>query len=228
MQPRMHESWLAVLADELEQPYMADLRAFLVAEVQAGRRFFPPADRVFNAMALTPFDAVRVVILGQDPYHGPGQAMGLCFSVPPGVAQPPSLQNIFKELSTRPRAPGAGDGRPDPLGGARRPAAERRADRLAPQRRVTRRRRAGSASPTARWRSSRHGARGSSSCSGAGTHSRRARSSTAPATTCSRRPIRRRTRRLLRVPALLAGERAARAAAETAAPSEPGSLVACP
>ncbi len=100
MQPRMHETWLAVLEDELQQPYMTDLRAFLVGEVESGRRFFPPADRVFNALTLTPFDAVRVVILGQDPYHGPGQAMGLCFSVPPGVPQPPSLQNIFKELST--------------------------------------------------------------------------------------------------------------------------------
>jgi uracil-DNA glycosylase len=95
----MHESWLAVLGDELEQPYMHELRAFLVAEVESGRRFYPPADRVFNAFALTPFDEVRVVILGQDPYHGPGQAMGLCFSVPPGVPQPPSLQNIFRELS---------------------------------------------------------------------------------------------------------------------------------
>ncbi len=96
----MHDSWLDVLSDELEQPYMGELRAFLVDEVEAGRRFFPPADQVFNAMALTPFDAVRVVILGQDPYHGQGQAMGLCFSVPPGVRQPPSLQNIFKELAS--------------------------------------------------------------------------------------------------------------------------------
>ena len=94
----MHESWLAVLGDELEQPYMQELRAFLVQEVAAGRRFYPPADRVFNALALTPFDDVRVVILGQDPYHGPGQAMGLCFSVPAGVAPPPSLQNIHTEL----------------------------------------------------------------------------------------------------------------------------------
>lgn len=98
MQPRVHESWLETLGDEFEQPYMRDLRAFLAEELAAGRRFFPPADRVFNAMWLTRFDAARVVILGQDPYHGPGQAMGLCFSVPPGVAQPPSLQNIFKEL----------------------------------------------------------------------------------------------------------------------------------
>ena len=94
----MHESWLAVLGDELEQPYMQELRAFLVAELTAGRRFYPPADRVFNALALTPFDEVRVVILGQDPYHGPGQAMGLCFSVPAGVPLPPSLRNIYDEL----------------------------------------------------------------------------------------------------------------------------------
>jgi uracil-DNA glycosylase len=96
----MHESWLAVLGDELEQPYMTELRAFLVAEVAAGRRFYPPASLVFNALALTPFDDVRVVILGQDPYHGAGQAMGLCFSVPPGVRPPPSLQNIHAELET--------------------------------------------------------------------------------------------------------------------------------
>lgn len=94
----MHESWLDLLGDELRRPYMEELRAFLVAEIESGRRFFPPADHVFRALMLTPFDGVRVVILGQDPYHGPGQAMGLCFSVPPGVVQPPSLQNIFKEL----------------------------------------------------------------------------------------------------------------------------------
>ena len=96
----MHESWLAVLGDELAQPSMQELRAFLVAELADGRRFYPPAERVFNALSLTPFDAVRVVILGQDPYHGAGQAMGLCFSVPPGVPPPPSLQNIHKELET--------------------------------------------------------------------------------------------------------------------------------
>jgi uracil-DNA glycosylase len=94
----MHESWQAVLGDELEQQHMQELRGFLVSEVAAGRRFFPPADRVFNALALTPFDAVRVVILGQDPYHGAGQAMGLCFSVPDGVPFPPSLRNIYDAL----------------------------------------------------------------------------------------------------------------------------------
>jgi uracil-DNA glycosylase len=96
----MHESWLGVLSEELETQHMRDLRAFLVGEVEAGRGFYPPADRVFAALALTPFDDVRVVVLGQDPYHGAGQAMGLCFSVPPGVPQPPSLQNIFKELDS--------------------------------------------------------------------------------------------------------------------------------
>lgn len=94
----MHESWLAVLGDELEQPYMQELRGFLVEELTAGRRFYPPADKVFNALARTPFEDVRVVVLGQDPYHGPGQAMGLCFSVPAGVPLPPSLRNIFDEL----------------------------------------------------------------------------------------------------------------------------------
>jgi uracil-DNA glycosylase len=100
MRARMHDSWLEALGEELEQPYMAALRAFLVAEVESGRRFYPPADRVFRAFELTPLPAVRVVVLGQDPYHGPGQAMGLCFSVPAGVPQPPSLQNIFRELGT--------------------------------------------------------------------------------------------------------------------------------
>ena len=110
MQPRVHESWLETLGDEFEQPYMGDLRSFLAAELAAGRRFFPPADRVFNAMWLTPFAAARVVILGQDPYHGPGQAMGLCFSVPPGVPLPPSLQNIFKELASDLGVPPASSG----------------------------------------------------------------------------------------------------------------------
>ena len=94
----MHESWLELLGDELEQPQMQDLRSFLVAELSAGRRFYPSADRVFHALALTPVEEVRVVLLGQDPYHGPGQAMGLCFSVPAGVPLPPSLRNIYDEL----------------------------------------------------------------------------------------------------------------------------------
>lgn len=98
MTPRMDASWLEALGDELETPQMQALREFLVEEVSAGRGFYPPADRVFAALAHTPLPDVRVVILGQDPYHGRGQAMGLCFSVPPGVPQPPSLRNVFQEL----------------------------------------------------------------------------------------------------------------------------------
>jgi len=100
VQPQMDPSWLEVVGDELETPAMQDLRAFLAAEVTTGRGFFPPGRLVFNALQLTPVDSVRVVILGQDPYHGQGQAMGLSFSVPPGVAPPPSLRNIFVELGT--------------------------------------------------------------------------------------------------------------------------------
>ncbi len=129
---------------------MAELRSFLVSEVAAGRRFYPPADRVFNAFALTPFDAVRVVVLGQDPYHGPGQAMGLCFSVPPRRAPAAVAAEHPHRARARPRAAAALVGRPDAVGRARRPAAQRRADGLARPRRLARGRRAGSASPTAR------------------------------------------------------------------------------
>jgi uracil-DNA glycosylase len=100
VQPQMDRSWLEAVGDELEAPAMQELRTFLEAEVAAGRGFFPPGRLVFNALRLTPVEAVRVVILGQDPYHGPGQAMGLSFSVPAGVAPPPSLRNIFIELGT--------------------------------------------------------------------------------------------------------------------------------
>ncbi len=96
----MDPSWFEAVGDELEKPAMQALRLFLTAEVAAGRGFFPPGQLVFNALRLTPLNAVRAVILGQDPYHGPGQAMGLSFSVPPGAAPPPSLRNIFIELGT--------------------------------------------------------------------------------------------------------------------------------
>lgn len=95
---QLEPSWLAHLHTEFEQPYMAELRAFLVKEKQSGA-VFPKGKDIFNAFACTPFEQVRVVILGQDPYHGPGQAHGLCFSVQRGVRTPPSLQNIFKELN---------------------------------------------------------------------------------------------------------------------------------
>jgi uracil-DNA glycosylase len=94
----LNESWREPLAGEFTAPYMSDLRAFLVAEKAAGKAIFPKGSEWFRALDLTPLDTVRVVILGQDPYHGPGQAHGLCFSVKPGVRVPPSLQNIYKEL----------------------------------------------------------------------------------------------------------------------------------
>jgi uracil-DNA glycosylase len=95
---QLEASWLRHLAPEFEKPYMRGLRAFLQAEKAAGVQVFPPGAEIFNAFAHTPLERTRVVILGQDPYHGPGQAHGLCFSVRPCVALPPSLQNIFKEL----------------------------------------------------------------------------------------------------------------------------------
>ncbi|MCA6061906.1 MULTISPECIES: uracil-DNA glycosylase [unclassified Thalassolituus] len=94
----LHPSWQAVLGSELEQPYMHNLREFLKAEKAAGKVIFPPGPQIFNAFNHTPFQQVRVVIIGQDPYHGPGQAHGLSFSVQPGVKIPPSLVNIFKEI----------------------------------------------------------------------------------------------------------------------------------
>ncbi|WP_444943852.1 uracil-DNA glycosylase [Microbulbifer sp. ZKSA006] len=95
---KIHPSWYDVLAGEFDQPYMAQLRQFLKGEKAAGKEIYPPGGQIFNAFNSTPFDQVKVVILGQDPYHGVGQAHGLCFSVMPGVRIPPSLQNIYKEL----------------------------------------------------------------------------------------------------------------------------------
>ncbi len=95
--PDLEPTWLAALEDELAQPYVDALRAFL-AEEKRRHSVFPPNGDIFNAFKYTPLPAVRVVVLGQDPYHGPGQAHGLCFSVRRGVPPPPSLVNIFKEL----------------------------------------------------------------------------------------------------------------------------------
>ena len=97
---KLHASWLEPLRPEFDSPYMATLKAFLVAEKKAGKAIFPKGNEWFRALDLTPLEAVRVVILGQDPYHGPGQAHGLCFSVRPEVRPPPSLVNIYKELET--------------------------------------------------------------------------------------------------------------------------------
>jgi len=97
---KLDAGWLNVLGDEFEKPYMEELRAFLLEEKQKGKTLFPPGNQIFYALDHTPFEKVKVVILGQDPYHGPGQAHGLCFSVQPGVEPPPSLLNIYKEMET--------------------------------------------------------------------------------------------------------------------------------
>jgi uracil-DNA glycosylase len=95
---KLDPSWLAHLGDEFQQPYMLDLKAFLLAQKEQGKVIYPAGGQYFNALNSTPLDRVKVVILGQDPYHGEGQAHGLSFSVPPGVRMPPSLLNIIKEI----------------------------------------------------------------------------------------------------------------------------------
>ena len=95
---QLDASWQVVIGEELSKPYMQSLRNFLKQEKAAGKIIYPPSPLIFNAFNHTPFDKVRVVIIGQDPYHGPDQAHGLSFSVPQGVALPPSLRNIYKEI----------------------------------------------------------------------------------------------------------------------------------
>jgi uracil-DNA glycosylase len=97
--PQIEESWKTVLEDEFEAPYFTALSEFL-REEKKKYTIYPPGPQIFAAFNYTPFNRVKVVILGQDPYHGPGQAHGLCFSVPEGVAQPPSLVNILKEIES--------------------------------------------------------------------------------------------------------------------------------
>lgn len=95
---KLEASWKAALQDEFDKPYMRALGEFLRAQKAAGKVIFPPGPLIFNALNSTPLAQMKVVIIGQDPYHGPGQAHGLCFSVQPGVPTPPSLLNIYKEL----------------------------------------------------------------------------------------------------------------------------------
>lgn len=102
---KLEASWMAQIGEEFDTPYMASLKAFLREEKRLGKEIYPSADEVFKALNTTAFEKVRVVILGQDPYHGPGQAHGLSFSVPPGVRVPPSLANIFKEIQREMDAP---------------------------------------------------------------------------------------------------------------------------
>ncbi len=97
-QIQLEDSWLQELGEEFDQPYMVKLRAFLRAEKDARKVIYPADGDMFNAFAHTPLNRVKIVILGQDPYHGPRQAHGLCFSVPEGVTMPPSLVNIYQEI----------------------------------------------------------------------------------------------------------------------------------
>ena len=100
MEVKIEQSWKQALQSEFDKPYFAELVRFLHREKEAGRVIFPPGGQIFRAFELTPLDDVKVVILGQDPYHGYGQAMGLSFSVPDNVPAPPSLKNIFHEIET--------------------------------------------------------------------------------------------------------------------------------
>lgn len=97
---QIDDTWKATLSDEFNKPYFSELRNFLQKEKNAGKTIYPPGSLIFNAFNSTTFDKVRVVILGQDPYHGAGQAHGLCFSVQHGIKPPPSLVNIYKELKS--------------------------------------------------------------------------------------------------------------------------------
>lgn len=99
MDVRINEDWKSLLQEEFDQPYFEDLVNFVKSEY-ATKTIYPPAKLIFNAFDLCPPENVKVVILGQDPYHGPGQAHGLCFSVPDGIKPPPSLVNIFKEINS--------------------------------------------------------------------------------------------------------------------------------
>ena len=100
MEVKIEQSWKNALGSEFDKPYFASLVRFLHDEKEEGRRIFPPGSQIFKAFELTPVKDVKVVILGQDPYHGPGQAHGLSFSVPENMPAPPSLKNIFKEIES--------------------------------------------------------------------------------------------------------------------------------
>lgn len=97
---RLEDSWKKYLLDEFSKPYFQEIKSVLVAEKKQDKIIYPPGNQIFSAFDYTPFDKLKVVILGQDPYHGPRQANGLCFSVSPGIAPPPSLVNIYKEIES--------------------------------------------------------------------------------------------------------------------------------
>lgn len=97
---QIHPSWTRVLSEEFQKPYFPLIKQFILEQKAKGKTVYPPGSLIFNAFNLTPFNELKVVIIGQDPYHGVGQAHGLCFSVPHGIKPPPSLVNIFKEIKT--------------------------------------------------------------------------------------------------------------------------------
>ena len=99
MEIKLETSWLEILKEEFDKEYMKNIKNFLIEEIQKGKIIYPNPKNIFRAFEKTPFSEVKVVILGQDPYHGPGQAQGFCFSVNEGTRLPPSLQNIYKELN---------------------------------------------------------------------------------------------------------------------------------
>ncbi len=107
---QIEAGWKQVLHDEFQQPYFQAIKSFLVSARQAEQVIYPPGPLIFNAFNQTPFDKVKVVILGQDPYHNPGEAMGLCFSVPRGIKTPPSLVNVYKEINNSLGLPVPGHG----------------------------------------------------------------------------------------------------------------------
>ncbi len=98
MKIKLESSWKKLLAEEFEKPYFLEIKSFLASEIEAGKTIYPHSKNIFNAFGHTPLDKLKVVILGQDPYHGPGQAHGLSFSVQDGVKVPPSLKNMYKEI----------------------------------------------------------------------------------------------------------------------------------
>jgi uracil-DNA glycosylase len=110
MNMKLEKSWYEKLKEEINQPYIQELKDFLEQEKKEGKTIYPPEPLIFNAFLQTPFNKVKVVIMGQDPYHGPGQAHGLSFSVLPGITPPPSLKNIYKELETDLGIPRASSG----------------------------------------------------------------------------------------------------------------------
>ena len=112
--PRIHPEWKTQLDDAFQEKSFAQLKTFLLTERAQGKTVYPPGSRMFSAFDCTPWSKVRVVILGQDPYHGPGQANGLSFSVNPGVALPPSLRNMYKELQSDLGIPPPADGNLEP------------------------------------------------------------------------------------------------------------------